>query len=303
MNDDVSTTASDEPTTEDAPAEALEVEAVSESTDDGGGETNTGMRISFEVPSAGRLLVGLGGAIMALSTLFSWWELGNDSFPNIAGVGQSTLGVGLAVLLVGLVLLLKPKSVGATLGLTLGGFAITLIYIFLVGPRHDYLGRGAWIGLAGTVLAVLGALFQALESRERPTLDCRPGPAALGAVLAVVASFWLDWMLEPPLPWGRVDTTGPLNGLDMDVLFGLPILILGAVALVCVAELVSIPGRQEGAGRSVLLGLSQAAGIAITVIAGSNVLGMVMMGRFGFGSAPLVALVGGVMLIRSIREA
>ena len=48
--------------------------------------------------------------------------------------------------------------------------------------------------------------------------------------------------------------------------------------------------------------VSQAAGVAIIVIAGSNVLAMVF-GNNAFGSAPIVALVGGIMLTRSIKEA
>ena len=288
MNDDVSTTESDEPMPEVSASEEPMVESA---PDDGGGDGGiTGMFGSIEIPSTGRLLVGAGGAVMALSTLLSWLKAGPDSFPNIAGVGISTLGVGLAVFLVGLSLLLRCKSVGATLGMALGAFAITLIFIVLIGTDSDILGFGAWLGLAGTAVAVLGGLQLAHESSDRPTLEFRPMPAALGAALAVVASFWLDWV------------TGPINGLDSDVLFGLPILILAGIALVFTVEFMSVPRRVLEGRRQALLVIAQTAGVAITVIAGSNVLATVI-GNDAFGSGPLVALVGGVMLTRSIREA
>ena len=68
-------------------------------------EVVTGMLGDIEIPSTGRMLVGLGGAVMALSTLFSWGELGADSFPNIAGVGTS--GSGPLVALVGGIMLTR----------------------------------------------------------------------------------------------------------------------------------------------------------------------------------------------------
>ena len=295
MNDDVPTTESDEPMSEDSAAEEPEEPmAVSapEAPDDGGDDGGiTGMLGSIEIPSTGRLLVGAGGAVMALSTLLSWLKVGQDSFPNIPGVGASTFGVGLAVFLVGLSLLLRCKSVAATLGMALGAFAITLIFIVLIGTDSGALGFGAWLGLAGAAVAVLGALQLAYESSDRPTLEFRPMPAALGAALAVVASFWLRWI------------EGPLNGLDSDVLFGLPILILGGIALVLTVELMSVPRMVLEGRRQALLMIAQAAGVAITVIAGSNVLASTVLGNNAFGSAPLVALVGGIMITRSIREA
>lgn len=294
MNDDVSTTESDEPMPEDYASKEPEepmAESAPEAPDDGGGDGGgAGMLGSIEIPSTGRLLVGAGGAVMALSTLLSWLKAGPDSFPNIAGVGMSTLGVGLVVFLVGLSLLLRCKSVGATLGMALGAFAITLIFIVLIGTDSDFLGFGVWLGLAGTAVAVLGALQLAYESNDRPTLEFRPMPAALGAALAVVASFWLDWV------------SGPINGLDSDVLFGLPILILAGIALVLTVELMSVPRMVLEGRRQALLVIAQTAGVAITVIAGSNVLATVI-GNDAFGSGPLVALVGGIMITRSIREA
>lgn len=49
--------------------------------------------------------------------------------------------------------------------------------------------------------------------------------------------------------------------------------------------------------------ICRAAGIGIVVIAGSNVLAKTVLGYEFFGSAPIVALVGGIMLTRSIKEA
>lgn len=306
MNDDVFTTGSDEAASEDTAAQEPEEpiapsspEAADESGDDGSG---AGMLGPIEIPSSGRLLVVIGGAAMALSTLFSWVELGSDSFPNIAGVGTTTVGAGLAVFLVGLSLLLRSKSVAATLGMALGAFAITLIYIVL--SDRDFLAFGAWLGLAGTAVAVLGALLLAFESSDSPDLELSFTPAALGAALAVVASFWLDWILSLGSTFaGGFGDVGPLNGLDRDVLFGVPVLILAGVALVLVVELISVPRMALEGRRQLLLTICRTAGIAITVIAGSNVLGMLLLGLFAFGSGPLVALVGGVMLVCSIKEA
>ena len=298
MTDDAFTTRSDEPMSEDTAAQEPEVpiapsppEAADAGGDDGGG---TGMLGPLEIPSTSRLLVGLGGGVMALSTLLSWLKAGQDSFPNNAGVGLSTFGVGLVVFLVGLSLLLRSKSVAATLGMALGAFAITLIFIVLIGTDSQILGFGAWLGLAGSAVAVLGALQLAIESKDRPDLEFHPLPAALGATLAVVASFWLDWV------GGSV--SGSVGGLDSDVLFGLPILILAGIALVFAVELISVPQMVMEGRRQALLMVSQAAGIAVVVIAGSNVLAMAF-GNDAFGSGPLVALVGGIMLTRSIKEA
>lgn len=299
MTDDIFTTRSHEPASQDAAAQEPEEpivpsspEAADVGGDDGGG---TGMLGAIEIPSTGRLLVGLGGAVMALSTLLSWVEAGPDSFPNIAGVGTSAYGVGLAVFLVGLSLLLRSKSVAATLGMALGAFALTLISIVLIGADNDLFGIGAWVGLAGAAVAVLGALQLGFESDERPELEFHPLPASLGAVLAVIASFWLDWVAGT--------AGGTVGGLDFDVLFGLPILILAGIALVFAVELISVPQMVMEGRRQALLMIAQAAGVGIVVIAGSNVLATMVLGYGSFGSGPIVALVGGILLTRSIKEA
>ncbi|MYH95557.1 MAG: hypothetical protein F4129_03505 [Acidimicrobiia bacterium] len=309
MSDDAFTTGSDEPMSEDTAAEEPEEpmvegspEAAEAGGDDGGGN---GMLGPIELPSTGRLLVGLGGAVMALSTLFSWVEIGADSFPNIAAVGDSTIGIGLTVFLVGLSLLLRHKSMAATLGLALGAFGATLTLIMVIGTDNPVLGFGAWLGLVAAAVAVLGALLLAYESDERPTMDFHPMAGALGAALAIAATILLDWALAAAyfLNGGNPRIGEVANGLDSDILFGLPVLILGGIALVFIVELISVPRMVLEGRRQILLMITQTAGVAIVVIAGSNVLGSALLGFRSFGSGPLVALVGGILLTRSIKEA
>ena len=283
-------TAAEEP---EEPIAPISPEVADEGGDDGGG---TGMLGPIEVPSMGRMLVGLGGAAMVLSTLFSWIEIGPDSFPNVTGIGSSTIGVGLAAFLVGLSLLVRAKSVAATLGMSLGAFAITLIFILIVGTDAPLLGLGAWIGLAGCSVAVLGSLISAYEQEDAPTLEIHPVAGALGAALAVVASFWLDWTS------GEYDIN-PISGVDTDLKFGIPVLILGGIALVLIVDLLTVPRMVLEGRRQWLMTICRTAGIAIVVIAGSNVLAMAVYSYEYFGSAPIVAMVGGIMLTRSISKA
>ena len=268
-------------------------------------EEDVGMLGSLEVPSTNRLLIRLSGLVMAISTLFSWLVGGPDSFPNIAGVGQSTFGVGLAVFLVGLLLLLKRMSVGVTLGAALGALGVTLIFVSLMRPHDVEFGVGVWIGMGASAAAVLGALLLAFESDDDPLLESQPMPVALGAALAVVASFWLDWS---SLAYFNVHTgfydSGPLNGLEDDVLFGYPVLIMGVIALVVAVELMTNPPVISEKRHQILLLAAQAASVTVIVTAGSNVLAMSVLGYTGvFSTGPIVALVGGVMLTRSIRQA
>ncbi|WP_419927274.1 hypothetical protein [Candidatus Poriferisocius sp.] len=241
------------------------------------------------IPWKGNTLVRFGGAGMALSTLFSWLETGQDGFPNVSGIGASTFGVGLTVFLVGLSLLLRRKSIAVTLGMALGAFAITMIYIVLISVDTSLLGLGAWLGMVGSSVAVLGAVQMVFEPEEQLTMEFQPLPTALGSILAVTASFWLDWV------------DGPLNGLNSEVLFGIPVLIMAGIALAVTVHLVTVPHKVTEGLRQTLLAISHSAGFAILVIAGSNVLGLIL-GNAAFGSGPLVALVGGVMLTRSISQ-
>ena len=307
MNDDVSTTESGQPMPEDStaqePGEPIAdnpAEAADAGSEDGGG---TGMFGSFKVSSKGRKLVSVGGAVMALSTLLSWLEVGNDSLPNIAGVGVSTFGVGSIVFLAGLALVLRRLPVGVTMGIALGALGSTLVYISLVG-RDNGLAAGAWVGLAGSAIAVLGALVLVFKEDDRPPLQLHRSLAALGAALAVVSSFWLDWVLNSSAlisDRGRGDEA--FNGLHAEVLFGIPILILGGIVLLILVESTSIQSSMSKIGQQWIALLIQMAGVAIAVIAGSNVVGLMMLGIFAYGSGPLVALVGGIMITRSIKQA
>lgn len=307
MSDDVFTTRSDEPASQDTAAEEPEEpmvedspEVADEGGDDGGG---TGMLGPLEIPSTGRLFVVVGGAAMALSTLLSWLEVGNDSFPNIAGVGVSTFGVGTIVFLAGLTLVMRHPTSGVTMGIALGALGSTLVYITIVGLDNG-LAAGVWVGLAGSAIAVLGALIQVFEEEDRQQLQLRRSAAALGAALAVVASFWLDWVLNSSaLIANRSTGEEAFNGLHSDVVFGFPILILGGIVLVLLAELTTMQNPFAKDRQQWIYLMIQMAGVAIAVTAGSNVVGLMMLGVFAFGSGPLVALVGGIMITRSIKEA
>ena len=308
MSDDAFTTGSDEPMSEDTAAQEPQdpmAEGGSEVVDDGGEDGDGGGKTrSFKDLSTGGRLVKVGGAVMAISTLFSWLEVGNDSFPNIAGIGTTTFGVGLTVFVLGLSLLLRTWSVTVTLGKALGALGITLVFISIVGTSSGELAVGAWIGLAGSGLAVLGAMMLAGKSDQRPALELDPKLTALGAALAIVASFWLDWMLNFGLYiFSGSDGTEPLHGLHPDVLFGVPIVILGGIILLSTIEIGTGPPVFFEGRRQVLMAICQVAGIAITVIAGANVVGMMMLGLFVFGSGPLLALAGGLLVTRSIRKA
>ncbi len=267
-------------------------------------EEDVGMLGSLEIPSTNRLLVRLSGLVMAVSTLFSWLVGGPDSYPNIAGVGQSTFGVGLAVFLVGLLFLLKRMSVGVTLGAALGALGITLIFVSLMRPNDIQFGVGVWIGMGASAAAVLGALMLAFESDDDPILEAQPMPLALGAALAVVASFWLDWSSFAYFsPYIGFTDSGPRNGLEGDLLFGYPILIAGVIALVVAVELMTNPSQIPERRHQILLLAARVAGVIAIVTAGSNVLAMSVLGYSAvFSSGPLVALAGGVIVTRSIRH-
>ena len=263
-----------------------------------------------EVPSSrstinveGRVVVRVGAAIMVLSSLLSWVKTGGDSFPHVTGVGGTTLGTGLAVFVLGLSLLLRDWPIGVTLGKALGSFSVTVVFLSIVGPSSGQLDAGPWFGLVGTTIAVVGAVLVAVESVDQAKLELSsPFPGGLGAVLAIFASFWLDWVAWPVfggLGFGtNLLDTGPLSGVDPDVSYGIPVLILASVALLLIVggflELLTL-----GKLGSLII---QVAGISVTVIAGANVLGGMIVGLFVFGSAPLVALAGGILLTSAVRE-
>ena len=260
-----------------------------------------------EVPSSrsainveGRVLVRVGAAIMVLSSLLGWVKVGGDSFPHVTGIGGTTLGTGLAVFVLGLSLLLRDWSIGVTLGKALGSFSVTVVFMSIVGVSSGDLGVGPWVGLVGIAVAVAGAVLVAVESSDKAELELSsPFPAGLGAFLAIVASFWLDWVAWPVWGFGTDELDiRPLSGVDPDVSYGIPVLILALVALLLIVGV-----YLEFMTTSKLVSLIiQVAGVSVTVIAGANVLSGMIGGLLVFGSAPLVALAGGILLTSAVRE-
>lgn len=266
-----------------------------------------------EVPSSrsaifveGRVVLRLGAAIMVLSSLLDWLKVGDDSFPHVTGIDGTTLGTGLALFVLGLSLLLRDWSIGITLGKALGSFSLNVVFFLFVGTDSGQLGAGPWVGLVGTAVALIGAGLVAAKSVDQAELELsNPLQAGLGAVLAIVASFWLDWVawpvwgyfLGPGFETADIDI-GAISGVDPEVFYGIPVLILASVALLLVV------GAFFESLTKVKLSLLtiQIAGISVSVIAGANALSGLVGGLFVFGSAPFVALAGGVLLAGAVRE-
>ena len=250
--------------------------------------------LTFVLPDFDRLLVGLGGAAMVLSALMSWLEIGRDGQPNISGIGASTAGAGLVVFLLGLSLLMRRPTAEKALGASLAGFSVALIFIVRIGTDASLLATGAWLGLIGAALAVVGALLLLLEPENRPALAVKPVPAALGSALAVVASFWLAWWLDL-YDWDRELLA---DGLDSEVVVGIPILILGVLALTALVAAVT-----SGVGGQLAATVCQVGGVVIVALAAVDVIGAIMLSSGSVSSGPLTALIGGVMLARSVSRA
>lgn len=253
----------------------------------------------------GRVVVKAGAAIMVLSSLLSWLDAGGDGFPHITGIGGSTIGVGLAVFVLGLSLLFRDWPIGVILGKALGVFSVTVVFVSIVDPNSGQLGAGPWVALLGAAVAGVGAVLVAVETLDQAELElASPVPGGLGAGLAAIAAFWLDWVMWPL--WGLYlgpDSESsyvepPLSGLDPEVPFGIPVLISASIALLLI---VGVFVEFLTNGKLVSLAI-QVAGVAITVIAGANVLGSIIVGWFLFGSAPVVALAGGILLTSAVRE-
>lgn len=272
------------------------------------------------------LLVRLGGAVMGISVLLSWLELGPDSFPNISGIGESTSGSGLVFLVAGLFLLLRSSSFGVNMGLALGGLSIVLIFVVrtittsnplepLDIDRNPDLGIGALVGIGGAALAVLGSGLDFHKSINRYSQKIELLPAATGAILAVVASFLLAWgiTLDTAIQtnWSNNEFKQEiLHGVNTDVITGIPIVILGVISLCCVLAVITT-AIGSGFAKQLSIAICQMAGIAIALLAATDTLRQLLgfqlsspaYGLSGFvslWSGPLVALVGGVVLARSI---
>lgn len=259
-------------------------------------------------PSAisGPVVVRIGAAIMVLSSLLSWGYVGGDGFPHVTGIGGNTFGTGLAIFVLGLSLLFRDWPIGVILGSTLGAFSVTVVFIWIIDPSSGHLDAGPWVALVGAAVAAVGGVLVAVGSFDRAELELvGPFQAGLGAVLAIAAAIWFDWVFWPV--WGLfvgfddepngIDA-GLVNGLDPDVPFGIPVLILASVALLLVAGVVV---EFFTNGKLVPL-IIQVAGVSIAVVAGANALGGVIVGWSLFGSAPFVALAGGILLTSAVRE-
>ena len=241
---------------------------------------------SIVVTVNGSVLLKSGAFLMVLSTLLSWDLTGEAAFPNVAGANPLIPGgVGIGVFVVGLLLLLRHWPYGVILGQTLASFALTVIYLSTLGAGGR--GAGSWLGLVGTGVATGGAILMFAEfGRGRTAVLIRISNAGIGAVLATVASFWLEW-------------TFGLSGIDPESPFGIPVLIMGGLALVITITLVT--GLASLKSHSIAL-VFQTAGTLITVIAGTNVLAALFAGTNSiyFSSGPLVACAGGILLMTAV---
>lgn len=248
-------------------------------------------QIQFSLPPPQVLLATLGAALMVIAPLLSWRKAeGLDAFPNLAGAGWSSGGAGLIVLAVGALLLVRRPSVGLAIGRALGAMLVSLMYILLAAEGS--LAAGAWVGFIGALLALLGIGMSLTDAANRPALRVRrAGATALGATLAAVGSFWLDWGVS----FGDATIEG---GLSTEIIAGFPVLILAASALLALLSLLDA-GTSERA-RSIAAFHIQYSGACIAVVAVAAVLGAVMVGGT-VTSGPVVALVGAFLITRSVH--
>lgn len=263
----------------------------------------------------GEQLVKLSGAAMALSALLSWAKFGPDAFPNIAGVGFTTVGAGFVVFVAGLYLLLQPLNSGIALGCSFGSFTSILIYVFVVNFELDKsqsggletVGLGAWVALASTSVACLGAIVIFTQKRQgqRHVIDI--GTAATGIILALVGSLLLAWSYDVGAYLGHANVK-VTSGLDSDIVTGIPVLIFGIIAFLALLLLVTgVVGRWVGERKT--LEIVKMCGVAIMLLAGFHVVGGIMVSSLIFftgwllWSGPLAAFVGGVLLTNAVRPA
>ncbi|MYE73279.1 MAG: hypothetical protein F4240_08345 [Acidimicrobiia bacterium] len=263
----------------------------------------------------------VGGAVMVIAALMSWLESHPDARPNVAGVGPTTAGAGLVVMVVGLLLLLRRLEAAAALGAVIGGFTAALIFIVRVETIGEVLasgqgdivrllpdvGVGAWIGVVSSAVALLGAAWHLKRADSPVDQNLELLPALSGAVLAVIAPVLLTWDYGFPLRkvLGR---SGKLHtdGLDTGIMTGYPIIILGSFALLAVLVAMSsnIRGGAPKQGPAVCI---RVAGTAIVLLAGMEIAARLMGGidpvLNTIWSGPIVALAGGVVMIRSVQPA
>ena len=287
-----------EATPDDAPAAPETAESPAESK----------RLVTLAVPRVDRLLVLLGAAAMVLSGLLSWINIAPDAFPNFAGIGAGGGGVGLVVFLAALALLSGRPRIDTANGVALGAFLASLITVIVLFDDSDGtpMGGGAWVAMIGSFVALTGIAFAAMDPERRPGRQVTHNVmAALGAGLAIIASFWMDWAVsaEGMFAPSAVRIFGEdfvVGGLDSDIATGYPVLILAVLVLLLLLGLVS-PSNSAGVQAKMAMHV-RVAGIAVVVLAAGDLAGS-LMGPGLTGSGPVLALVGGLMIARSVGSA
>ena len=264
-------------------------------------------------------LVRVAGSVMVVAALMSWVEMRVDAHPNVAGVGPATAGAGLVVVVVGLLLLLGRLGAAAAVGAALGAFTAALIFIVRAetisdarssgevgfAPAFWDVGVGAWLGLVASAGALLGALLHLVRAGTDSPRHLQLLPASTGAILAVVAPVLLTWGfgLQFRQSLGRSGSVHA-DGLDPDIMTGYPIIVLGSSALLAVLVVLSNYVR-SGTYKQGPVVFFQAASVAIVLLAGMEIAARLIGGLDPVSntiwSGPIVALAGGVVMIRSIQ--
>ena len=272
-----------------------------EAPDETAGAGAVKRQVTLAVPPIDRLLVLLGASAMVLSGLLSWIEVAPDAFPNFAGIGAGGGGVGLVVTLIGIALLSRRPQIDTAKGVALGAFLASLVTVIVLVDESDGvgMGAGAWVAMVGSFVALTGIAFAMMDRRRRPNRQVRNNAVAMvGAGLAIIASFWMDW---------AVSTEGVffgdgfvVSGLDGDVATGYPILILGVLVLLLLLGLLS-PTTSERMRADMAIHIRVAA-IAVAALAAGDLAGSLMTSTLT-GSGPVLALVGAMMIARSVGPA
>ena len=268
--------------------------------EDSPAETTTRRLITLAVPPIDRLLVLLGACAMVLAGLLSWINVAPDAFPNFAGIGAGGGGVGLVVFLAGLALLSGRPRIDTANGVALGAFLASLVTVIVLFDESEGagMGAGAWVAMIGSFLALTGIAFATMDPARRPGRQVTHNAvAALGAGLAIIASFWMDWATSAERAFGESFVVG---GLDSDVATGYPVLVLGVLVLLLLLGLLS--PSNSAAMRAKMAMHVRVSGIAMVVLAAGDLAGSLMTPVLT-GSGPILALVGGLMITQSVGSA
>lgn len=259
------------------------------------------------IPSMGEQLVRFGGAAMVLSALLSWITGAPDAFPNTAGVGVSTGGHGLMVFLAGLALLLRSPKQGLALGGSIGAFTVTLIFVVKWEQTEDApsLGLGPWVAIAGAIVVFIGAVALRANSNDNHRQEVDVLTVLTGSILTLVSSIALAWLYTDSF-LGTIEGDA-ISGLHTEVITGIPVLVISATALLLIFAL-QLRVRKGHIDNSAIHNLLQMCGIAVMLLAGSHVFGGIMIGALWFNSTwlvwsgPIGALLGGVVIVSSVRQ-